>query len=706
MSWQVGLYLAAITFPLLAFAATMTAGRAWSGRTAGLVSIAAIAGSLALSLVGFLAYATASHGFTDLNPPLWRVTWDWVALGGPGARLTVPIGIDVDNLTAILFVVVTAVALGVEVYSLESLAHDPNQGRFFAEISLFCSAMLGLVAAANLLCLFVCWELVGFCSYLLIGFWSERDTNARAAQQAFLINRLGDVGMLVAIGLLWANLGTVDFRALNGSIRDGDGHLRTSQVDGRTVVQVVDPAASPMREPARSLPYSILVVVGLGLFAGCVAKSAQFPLQGWLPDAMVGPTPASALIHAATMVAAGVYLVARAFPLFTPEVLLTIAYTGAITLLLAASVAMVQSDYKKVLAYSTVSQLGFMMVGLGVGGRSAGLFHLVTHAWFKATLFLGAGSLYGATHTYQMGQLGGLFLRMKTTAVVVLVATLAISGVPLFSGFASKDAILASSLHFVRSQPQHLLLFLIPAIGSALTAFYMFRMWFLIFAGAPRSEAAAAADEPGPAIRWSMVALAIPSVIAGWTVVILPLGFEPVVERWLRYAEPIDSIDPGNAHWWAMGASVLVGSVGFGLGVLAYGPWDAWKRLDPRRAAARLGPVHRVLASGWHFDTLYRVAVVRPVIRLADLVAFVDRRLIDGIVNGSAWVVERASRFEGVLDRVAVDRVVVLVAASVGEAGRWGRRLQTGQLRGYLMVLATAVVGLGGLLFAWILTGV
>ncbi len=702
MSWPVGLYLAATLIPLAAFALTIACGRVWTGRTAGLVSIAAIAGSLGLSLVGFVAYAVASAGFANANPPVWRLTWDWVSLAGPGRGITIPIGFDIDNLTAILFVVITAVALAVEVYSLGSMRDDPRQGRFFAEISLFCAAMLALVAASNLLLLFMCWELVGFCSYLLVGFWSDKEANARAAQQAFLVNRIGDVGMLVALGLIWANFGTVDFREINRLIRDGDGHLMIQQVAGRTICRL-GPIATDT-DPG-SISYTMLVVAGLGLFAGCVAKSAQFPLQVWLPDAMAGPTPASALIHAATMVAAGVYLVARAFPLFVPEVLLAIAYTGAITLLLAASVALVQDDYKKVLAYSTISQLGFMMVGLGVGGRSAGLFHLVTHAWFKATLFLGAGSLYGATHTYKMAELGGLYPRMKTTALVMLVATLAISGVPLFSGFASKDAILASTLHFVRAQPAHLLLFLVPAVGSALTAFYMFRLWFLIFAGSPRTEAAETAVEPGRLLRWPMIALAIPSVVAGWTAVILPLGFEPVIERWLRYAEPIESVDPGDAHWWAMGASILVGSVGFGLGVLYYGPWDAWKRLDPRRTIERLGPVHRFLAAGWHFDALYRATVVRPTIRLAEGVATLDRRVLDAIVNGSARAVERISRFEGVFDRVAVDRLVTLVAAGVGEAGRWGRKLQTGQLRSYLMVLATAVVGLGALLFAWVLRG-
>ncbi len=234
------------------------------------------------------------------------------------------------------------------------------------------------------------------------------------------------------------------------------------------------------------MPVWLLTVAGLGIFAGCVGKSAQFPLHVWLPDAMAGPTPVSALIHAATMVAAGVYLVGRFFPLFTGDVLLYIAYTGGITLFIAATIAMVQTDYKKVLAYSTVSQLGFMILGLGVGGWAAGLFHLLTHAFFKALLFLGAGSVYHSVHTYEMPALGGLRKKMPITAGTMLVGTLAISGVPFFSGFYSKDAILAAALARVLESPQHILLFLFPAVGAILTAFYMFRMWFLTFAGEPR----------------------------------------------------------------------------------------------------------------------------------------------------------------------------------------------------------------------------
>jgi NADH:ubiquinone oxidoreductase subunit 5 (subunit L)/multisubunit Na+/H+ antiporter MnhA subunit len=448
----------------------------------------------------------------------------------------------------------------------------------------------------------------------------------------------------------------------------------------------------------------MLVLAGLGLFAACVGKSAQFPLHVWLPDAMAGPTPVSALIHAATMVAAGVYLVARVFPVFTPEVLLTIAYVGGITLFIAGSIAMVQTDFKKVLAYSTVSQLGFMMIGLGVGGRSAGLFHLMTHACFKALLFLGVGSVYLAVHTYEMPALGGLYRRMRVTALTMLAATMAISGVPLFSGFASKDAILASTLHFVMGQPEHILLFLFPAVGAAITAFYMFRLWFLIFAGQPRSPSASRAVEGDRLLTWPLIALAVPTVVLGWPVTILPFfGFEPILLRMLEYGEPVESIDPGGAHWWAMGASVLVLSVGFGLGALYYGPWTAWRRFDPKKTAHRFGPIHEFLARKWYFDELYRIVFVAPTLAISRAIGWTDRRAIDGAVDGAAWLTERFSRLEGVFDRLAVDRLVGLIARGVYATGDRARWLQNGSLPTYLLVLAVAVVGLFAAMFAWIL---
>ena len=723
MSWQAGIYVVAILIPLIAGLVQLAAGRWLGDRRGAWVATGAIAASFGLSLLGAVIYFTSAEGvlsehdvpgasahpnqFGEANPtkghvPLtWSAERPWVALGGPDP-LTLPVGVSIDNLAVLMFLMITFVATVVHLFAIEYMAGDTRFGRFFAYVSFFCAAMLALVAASNLFFVFMSWELVGLCSYLLIGFWRDDLRNVVAANKAFIVNRIGDVGMLVGLGLLWVHFGTLDIATLNRTLRDDQGQFVQAASDMGPLVLTRE--AGRPDAPLQGIPYALLTVAGLGLFAGCVGKSAQFPLHVWLPDAMAGPTPVSALIHAATMVAAGVYLVGRIFPLFTPEVLLVIAYAGGITLFLAATAALVQSDFKRVLAYSTVSQLGFMMLGLGVGGRAAGLFHLLTHACFKALLFLGAGSVYHAVHTYQMPELGGLYRRMRTTALTMLVATLAISGVPLFSGFASKDAILATSLHFVQNHPGHWLLFALPVAGAAMTAFYMVRFWFLLFAGEPRSAVADHAHESGRLMTGPLVALAVPTVVIGWPVTILPFfGFEPILEQMLRYGEPIRAVDVGGAKWWALGASVLLASIGLGLGALAYAPWDAWRRLDAARWAERFSPVHRFFTHAWYLDTLYRWVVVVPVLALTRLVRDVDRHGVDGVVNQAAKATVILSRVDDWVDRRVVDRTVDLVARGTLDAGRRARRLQAGQLRGYLLVLAAAVVGLSAALFAWVL---
>jgi proton-translocating NADH-quinone oxidoreductase chain L len=486
----------------------------------------------------------------------------------------------------------------------------------------------------------------------------------------------------------------------------------------------------------RQIPLGVLTVAGLGIFAGCVGTSAQFPLHVWLPDAMAGPTPVSALIHAATMVAAGVYLVGRFFPVFTGDVLLCIAYTGGITLFIAATIAMVQTDYKKVLAYSTVSQLGFMMLGLGVGGWAAGLFHLITHAFFKALLFLGAGSVYHSVHTYEMPALGGLLKKMPRTGYSMLVGTLAISGVPLFSGFYSKDAILAASLARVIASPEHFLLFALPAVGAVLTAFYMFRMWFLVFSGEPRGFAsravaahshthdeesahahghghdtnpAAHAHESEPIMTWPLVILAVCSILSGWTLwAIIPLPFgTPTLEHMLEFGEPYRAIDIQSFHHYAaFGASFLIMVVGIGLGLLYYAPpgfpYLVPTRLSAARTAARFGGIYGFLVHKWYFDELYWAVFVRPCLALARLCRQVDQVLIDGLINGSAAATALLSKLEGKFDMIAVDRLVNLTAQAVYVVGDWGRSIQTGRLRNYLMFLAVALVSLFAGVVAWI----
>jgi proton-translocating NADH-quinone oxidoreductase chain L len=782
MSWQVGLYVAAVLIPLAAFAVEAVFIRQLKRWNAYLAT-AAIGLSFLLSLVGFIDYyffeaegvfaehpaagaaapgqeaghdAAAVHqaasGHEAHSGPLaWRSTMDWVLLGGKrlpasvdplAARpLSFPLGVHIDNLSVVMFLMVTFIATLIHLYSIGYMHDDPRFPRFFTYLSLFCFSMLGLVASSNVFMIFIFWELVGICSYLLIGFWYEDKVNCDAANKAFIVNRIGDVGMLVGLGILWTSLGTFDFQEINQGLRGASGGLNRVEVNGRDEVMFRPHAEAAAHEAPVTMPYWLLTVAGLGVFAGCVGKSAQFPLHVWLPDAMAGPTPVSALIHAATMVAAGVYLVGRFFPVFTEPALLVIAYIGGITLFIAATIAMVQTDYKRVLAYSTVSQLGFMMLGLGVGGRAAGLFHLLTHAFFKALLFLGAGSVYHSVHTYEMPALGGLSRKMPVTAMTMLVGTLAISGVPFFSGFYSKDAILAAALARVAADPGHFLLFLLPAVGATITAFYMFRMWFLTFAGEPRgfptqhvAEAAhehdeehalaeevdahghdahhhdlnpaAHAHESEPIMTWPLIILAVCSIFVGWTWWVgLPLG-TPVLEQMLAYAQPANVIDSHWAHWYALGCSLVIAAVGIGLGALYYAPanlpYFVPMRLSPARTAERFGGLYRLFKNKWYFDEIYWAAFVRPTLALARFCGRVDKVLVDGFVNGTAIVTERLSRLDGLFDKLGVDGMVNLFGQMVYVAGDRSRAIQTGKLRNYLMILALALVGLFAGVFAWI----
>jgi proton-translocating NADH-quinone oxidoreductase chain L len=786
----VGLYVAVVLIPLVAFAIEVIFIRQLKRLNAYLAT-GAIGLSFVLSLAGFIRYfaheapweaATEPHagsaaegeghqgeavprGPTIHTPPLaWSASIDWVSLGGMTAAaeggaavtrrpaLAIPLGIHVDNLGALMFLMVTFIATLIHIYSIGYMHDDPRFPLFFAYLSLFCFSMLGLVASSNVFMIFIFWELVGLCSYLLIGFWYEEKVNSDAANKAFIVNRVGDVGMLVGLGILWTGLGTFNFQEINEGLRGNTGELHPVRAaDGVDVVQLFDRHSGQVLTDEvtgqpRQLPYWLLTIAGLGVFAGCVGKSAQFPLHVWLPDAMAGPTPVSALIHAATMVAAGVYLVGRFFPLFTPEVLLFIAYTGGITLFLAATIAMVQVDYKKVLAYSTVSQLGFMMLGLGVGGWVAGLFHLLTHAFFKALLFLCAGSVYHSVHTYEMPALGGLIKRMPWTGWCMFIGTLAISGVPFFSGFYSKDAILAAAMARVQASPEHFLLFLLPAVGAVLTAFYMFRMWLLVFAGEPRGFPTAAeqayceahdeeraldhghphgqgpehAHDRNPAAHahendWVMVSplvvLAFFSVVVGWgawSVIPNPFGV-PLLERMLDYGEPYRAIDPltiHNLHLFALGASLMIMLVGVGLGLLYYAPagfrYFIPTRLSAVRAADRFGGLYRFLVHKWYFDELYWAIFVRPCLAVARSCRRIDQVLIDGLVDGLAALTAFLSRLEGIFDMIAVDWLVNRTAGAVYAAGDRARSIQTGRLRNYLMFLTVALVGLFAGVFAWI----
>ncbi len=788
------LYVAAVLIPLASFFAQALLGR-WLKRWNAYIATGAIGVSCVLSIVGLLwfspnffthhppaaeaaegpAHEDAAHAGEAApahhTPFAWRGAVEWTIVGPmnvaaasadlagvsePRPALVIPISIHIDGLAVIMFAMVTFIATLIHVYSMGYMAEDPRYPRFFTYLSLFCFSMLGLVASANIFMVFMCWELVGVCSYLLIGFWYEDKKNVIAANKAFIVNRVGDVGMLVGLGILWTYFGTFSMADINAGLtdarlRDKDQRLvhakAVDDIDGdRVTVHIADPDAplvggGPRGTVERTIPYTLLIIAGLGIFAGCVGKSAQFPLHVWLPDAMAGPTPVSALIHAATMVAAGVYLVGRFFPLFTHGVLIWIAYTGGITLLIGATIALVQTDYKKVLAYSTVSQLGFMMLGLGVGGWAAGLFHLLTHAFFKALLFLSAGSVYHSVHTYEMPVLGGLLKKMPVTGYCMLVGTLAISGVPFFSGFYSKDAILASALYFVNAHPQHLLLFILPALGAVLTAFYMFRMWFLIFDGAPRGAAEAAhaevshghfetpkhdghghstapapshavhdhghhgnpydhAHESPPVMTWPLIILAAFSVFVGWPIWLgLPFFGPPVLEAMLESAEPLRAIDLGAMKWYAMGASLLIAATGIGL---AFGYYSRWKIFNPATMARAFRPLHATFANKWWFDELYDAIFVRPTMAIARGLRVFDANIVDGVVNAAATLTRGVSRLGGLFDRYVIDGLVNASAWIVYGFGLLGRTIQTGHIRFYVLLLGLAFVGLFAGIFFWI----
>lgn len=596
---------------------------------------------------------------------------------GPwGVRL----GFLIDNLTVLMFFMVTFIATCIHVYSIGYMSHEPRFPRFFAYLSLFCFSMLNLVVADNFFQVFISWELVGICSYLLIGFYYEKRSASNAANKAFITNRVGDVGFIIGLMILFAHFGVFDFHTLFGMIRDGHGALRSDI----------------------GISHFWLTAAGIGIFVGCVGKSAQFPLQVWLPDAMEGPTPVSALIHAATMVAAGVYLVARAFPLFTPDALLIITYVGGITLFVAATIAIVATDIKRVLAYSTVSQLGYMMLCLGLGGWVAGMMHLITHAFFKALLFLCSGSVIHGTGTQEMPQMGGLHGKMPITSWTMLVGVLAICGCPFLSGFYSKDAIIAQVLAYAQANPMHLGILVLPIATAGITAFYMFRLWFLTFAGEPRDHHVHEHAHESPPTMWVPLAiLAVGAVFAAG------LPFWHVLENFIAYGKPA-AVDFGPvgavnhaAHEWHSVATLVASAVailGVGLAAAIY-----WKGLlNPDDARRQFPRIYQLLVNKWYFDELYRHLFVRPTFLLAGLCRWIDHAIIDGLVDGSARATVEVSRLDGRFDLGIVDGFVNLLARVVYGGGTSLHRVQTGWLRGYVMSLALGAVAifvLGAFLF-------
>jgi len=576
-------------------------------------------GAIVIGFVSTVTFITANNwagGESAVN---------WLSIGG----LNIDFGLKLDRLSEMMMLIVTGVGGAIHIYSYGYMDHDRSKARFFAFMSLFTFSMLGIVLANNFIELFIFWELVGVSSYLLIGFWFEKPSAADAAKKAFFTNRLGDFGFLLGILVVWAALGSLNFTQLQSTL-------------------VANPAALG----------TIATVAGLLIFCGAMGKSAQFPLHVWLPDAMEGPTPVSALIHAATMVAAGVYMLCRTLFLYTPDALHVIAYIGGFTALLAALIAVQQNDIKRILAYSTLSQLGYMVMAVGLSGPTPAMFHLTTHAFFKALLFLGAGSVIHALHEEQdIWKMGGLRDKMGITFWTFLIGTLALSGVPPFSGFYSKDSILGQAL-----EQKNYLLFILGAAIAGLTAFYMFRLFYVAFVAKPRTEKATHAHESPPVMTWPLIVLAVFAVVGG----ILPISnifmeqFSPgrhgasVMER---IVEPLVDSPVG----------ALIGIAFVAAGFFAARKLYQNAGTDP--LPAKLGSLATAMKNKFYFDEFYEATFIRAHDFIATVMDWIDRWLVEGFCIG-------------------------LVRGGTDFTGRALRLVQTGNLQTYafLFVLGVAVV--------------
>ena len=677
--------IAILFLPLLAFIVQIFFGKRIP-RGGDWVSTGAIFLALLLSLIVLF------NAIGERNPDYFeRETWTWMDFGTSKLSL----GIQLDNIAAIMLVVVTLVSALVHLYSIGYMHNDPLYHQFFAFLSLFSFSMLGLVLSDNFLSLYIFWELVGISSYLLIGFWFEKPSAADACKKAFIVNRIGDFGMFSGILLIVWQVGPLGYQEVFQAVGDG------------------------------GFGGGLLTLTGICLFAGAVGKSAQFPLHVWLPDAMEGPTPVSALIHAATMVAAGVYMVTRMFPILTPDALLLIAYVGSITALLGATIAIAQNDIKRVLAYSTVSQLGYMMMGLGVGAYVAGFFHLMTHAAFKACLFLGSGSVIHAMHDVVHGSdrdpqdlrnMGALKSYMPTTYRTFLIATIALSGVPLTSGFLSKDSILAGTLGFSLANPAH---FLIPLIGfgaAGLTAFYMFRLVFLTFHGEARWKGSGSGHtEPHESPKVMTIPLIVLAALSLWFWYspnpVSPSGwFHDIVVQPVSLAtgeyepqggmadtrEPPGPVlaehgDEGASHLVAMALSILVAGTGIFIAYKLY--FLQGKRSLEKEARAReKSGLYKAVLNKWYFDEFYSASFVRGTLALRRALGWFDQHIIDGIVDFTGTLTIMVAKVEGLFDNWVVDGLVNLTGALVRRLGDGLRRVQTGRIQSYLIMAMAGIV--------------
>jgi len=666
-----------LLFPLGAFVIQTAVGRRLP-RGGDWVSMGAIFISFALSILIFVDVLMAGN-------PQFRETFSWAWISLPGFVLN--FGFLVDNVTSLMLVVVTTVSLLVHVYSMGYMKDDRRYFRYYGYLSLFSFSMLGLVLVDNLFGLYIFWELVGLSSYLLIGFWFEKPSAAKASKKAFIVNRVGDVGFFIGIMIIFFETnGLFNYQEIFSFVAKGNF---SSEVFG----------------------ISLLTLAGIALFLGAVGKSAQFPLHIWLPDAMEGPTPVSALIHAATMVAAGVYMITRLFVFFSPDALLVIAYTGAFTAIFAATLALTHNDIKKVLAYSTVSQLGYMVMALGVGAYTAGFFHLVTHAAFKACLFLCAGSVIHALHTQDLRKMGGLRKKAPITFATMLIATLAISGVPFFSGFVSKDMILAGTLSFASANPIHALIPIFGFLAAGLTAFYMFRLIFMTFYGAPREpERLQKAHESPWSMTLPLIILSTLSLAVVFTGSFTGLGeihlfgpwFEQLIQKPTLGAykftgvniAPLVEKSAHMAHAAGHQAALILSLSAAFLGILLAYLMYFIKVLSPERIAQNCQGIYRALTHLYWIDDFYEWAILRNQVRLNNWLANFDNRIIDRIlVDGWASITTKTSTASGDFDNRVIDETLVDgTGRVVARSGKQIRKIQTGQIQQYLLTGLGALV--------------
>ncbi len=654
--------------PLLAFGIQIFFGRRLP-RKGDWVSVSAIGISFILTLVMFIRM------LLNYSPDFSvHASVPWIVAG----NFKIAMGIYLDNLAITMAMAVTTVSFVVHIYSIGYMEGDPRYSRFFAYLSLFSFSMLGLIFFDNLFGIFMMWELVGLCSYLLIGFYFEKKSASDAGKKAFITNRVGDWGFLIGLLIVFTTLGTFTITDIHTLVAQG------------------------------KLAGGLLTAAGILLFAGAVGKSAQFPLHVWLPDAMEGPTPVSALIHAATMVAAGVYLMARISFMLSFDAMLVVAYVGGFTSLFAATIAITQNDIKRVLAYSTISQLGYMIMAIGVGAYQAGFFHLVTHAMFKAGLFLGSGSVIHAMHhaMHKTGVeedpndirlMGGFRHKMPVTYYTFLIFSLALSGIPFFSGFLSKDAILGGTLAFAMAQsnPIHYLLPIFGFTAAIITAFYMFRLIIKTFFGEPkRPDLYEHIHESPKVMTGPLITLATLSIWIFFTLPsISPFGSEhswyyhlvkkPESAVAAQLGHPVLEIPEHiehAAHVNGMMISIIFALTGILLAYMFY----YWKKWDVEALTQKIKPLYDLSYHKYYIDEIYNATLVRGLLLWNNILAWFDTHIIDGLVNGAAFVTRHVSRFSGIFDLGFIDGLVNAVADLTRDMGQALRKVQTGQLQFYI----------------------